>query len=80
MGSQVLYRIINSSLEIIMDVLLSIPSTLVALAAALSQCEEDFNEEVDHMPKSFSKLTSLNSICDLGKVDVCIVYRYEHHK
>ena len=53
-----------------MDVLLSIPSTLVALAAALSQCEEHFNEEVDHIPKSFSKLTSLNSISDLGYVSI----------
>ena len=43
-----------NSLEIIMDVLLSISSTLIALAAALSQCEEDFNEEVDHIPKSFN--------------------------
>ena len=33
-------------LKNIVNVLLSIPSALVALAAALSQCKEDFNEEV----------------------------------
>ena len=41
---------ISNSLEIIAKVLLSIPSTLIALAAALSQCKEDFNEQVIHIP------------------------------
>jgi len=52
--------------------LLSIPNTLAALEAALSQSKEGFSEEVDHISRSFSKFTSLNFNCNLGEVDVSI--------
>ena len=49
--------LINSSLEILTNVLLSIPKIFVAQAAALSQCKENFKDVVQ-IPRSFSTSTS----------------------
>ena len=57
---------INSSLELNVNVLLNIPRTLIALAAALLHYREDFIEELVHIPRSFSNSTSLNSKRDLS--------------
>ena len=54
----VLYKNINSSLELNVNVLLNMPRTLVALAAAFLHCRENFSEELVHIPRSS---TSLNS-------------------
>ena len=65
----------NKSLEIAENVLLSRPKNFVALAAAaLSQCKDGFKVEVLHTPvRSFSKLTSLNSMKEPGEVEIFIL-------
>ena len=63
----VLHTVSLKDLEINANVLdlLSIPNTLAALEAALSQSKEGFSEEADRiLSRSFSKLTSLNFNCN----------------
>ena len=63
----------NKSLEKTENVLLSKPKNFVALAAAFSQCKDDFKVEVVCTPRSFSKLTTLNSPKEPGEEEISIL-------
>ena len=69
----VLYKKINSSLEILKNVLLSIPKIFVAQVVALSQWKENFKDDVVQIPRSFPTSTSFRFNTDLMVVVISIV-------